>query len=101
MAPRLELQALLVDLLESDNVHFQPPPTLLLSYPCILYRIDERQVQHADDRPYTHAVRYQVTHITRDPDSPTPEKIMMLPSCSFERAFTTENLYHEVFNLFF
>ena len=101
MAARLELQALLVDLLGSSNVYFQPTSNHRLSYPCILYSIDGRPTEHADGAPYVYRVRYQVTYIGDDPDTDVPKKIAMLPMCSFDRTYTTNNLIHEVFNLFF
>jgi len=45
--------------------------------------------------------RYQVTVIDADPDSIIPEKIEALPMCTFDRQFTADNLYHDVFSLYF
>lgn len=101
MAQRLELQALLVDLLGSDNVYFQPPPSLQMSYPCIVYTRDFSLTQFADDKPYLIEKRYQVTVIDRNPDSVIPGKVAKLPKCTFDRFFTADNLNHDVFRLFF
>lgn len=56
---------------------------------------------HADNAPYTVDKRYLVTVIDYDPDSPIPDKIEWLPKASFQRAFTTDQLNHYIFNLFF
>lgn len=101
MAPRLELQNLLVAILGSSNVYFQPPPTLQLKYPAIVYMRDDRNVEHAGNKPYSHAIRYQVTAIDRESDSLIHTKLANLPLCSFERFFISDNLNHDVFNLFF
>lgn len=101
MAPRLELHALLVALLGSNNVYFQPPPTTQMKYPCITYHRDADSVDHADNRPYNRKIRYQVTVIDADPDSLIPAKIAELPLCSFDRFFTSDNLNHDVYQLFF
>ena len=101
MAPRLELQALLRSLLGSDNVYFQPPPSVKMQYPCIVYSRDARDTRHANNNPYTHKVAYQVTVIDRNPDSIVPDKIAALPLCEFQRAYPADNLNHDVYKLFF
>lgn len=101
MAPRLELQALLVSLLGSSNVYFQPPPSVFMNYPCIVYNRDDINTDFADNKPYKNKKRYQVTVIDKDPDSDIPDKVAALPLCSYNRHFTADNLNHDVFNLFF
>lgn len=101
MAQRLDLQELLVGLLGSTNVYFQPPESLKLEYPCIVYSQDMLDIDHADNVPYKHTKRYLVTVMHDDPDSDIPDKIAMLPLCSFDRAFTADNLHHTAFRLFF
>lgn len=101
MAQRLELQAILVELLGSPNVYFQPPPTIQMSYPCIVYKRDDENSKFADNLPYSRKKRYQVTVIDRNPDSEIPDKVAQLPSCIFDRFYTAENLNHDVYQLFF
>jgi hypothetical protein len=101
MGQRLDLQALLVDILGTKNVYFQPPPTIQMEYPCIVYHRDYEQRNHADDIPYRRRWRYMVTVIDRDPDSPIPDKISQLPLCSYDRFYTADNLNHDVYKLFF
>ena len=45
MAPRLDLQKLLVELLGSDNVYFQPPPSVQMNYPAIVYKLDDEKTE--------------------------------------------------------
>ena len=101
MAQRLELQALLVSISELDNVYFQPPPSVIMKYPCIVYRRDYELVNHADDIRYKHMKRYLVTVIDRDPDSGILDKIAELPMCTYDRFYTADNLNHDVYKLFF
>lgn len=101
MAPRLELQGLLVEILESPNVYFQPPPDIKMEYPCIVYNLDSDITNHADNEVYIHSWAYQVTVIDRDPDSDIPEKILGLKWCRFDRSFQADNLNHFTFNIFF
>ncbi len=101
MAQRLELQTLLVSLLGSSNVYFQPPPTVKMQYPCIIYNRDSVNTAFADNKPYKHKRRYQVTVIDQDPDSVIHEKVAALSLCSYDRFYTADNLNHDVYNLFF
>lgn len=101
MGTRLELQTLLTATLGSPNVYFQPPATLQMSYPCIIYKRDRRDTEFADNKPYKDKKRYQVTVISPDPDSDIPDKVATLPLCSFDRFYTADSLNHDVFNLFF
>lgn len=99
MAQRLELQALLKTLV--PNVYFQPPPSVSMQYPAIVYNRDRIDIRHADNSPYKHKRRYQVTVIDRNPDSPIVGKVAELPSCTYDRSFAVNDLNHDVFNLFF
>ena len=101
MGQRLDLQTLLKGILETDNVYFQPPPTVQMNYPCIVYRRDSANTIFAGDKPYRYAKRYQVIYIDSDPDSNIPAKIAALPMCVFNRFYTADNLNHDVYNLFF
>jgi len=101
MAQRLELQAVLVELLGSNNVYFQPPPSVKMQYPCIVYNRDKRDSKFADNRPYRVETRYQVMVIDADPDSEIHFRVGELPMSSYDRFFTADNLNHDVYNLFF
>jgi hypothetical protein len=98
---RLELQALLEILLGSPNVYFQPPESVRMQYPAIVYHRDYRLIRHADNAPWQNRLRYLVTVIDRDPDSPIPSRVADLPMCSFDRFFTSDDLNHDVFRLYF
>lgn len=101
MGRRADLQTLLKGLLGTGNVYFQPPPTVQMVYPCIVYKRDYEKTFFAADKPYHLRKRYQVIVIDRDPDSAIPDKISALPMCIFDRFYTADNLNHDVFNLFF
>lgn len=101
MRPRTELHNLLVAILGSEEVYFQPPATVKLTYPCIIYKRNAADTKFANNKPYMHEKRYQVTVIDKDPDSPIPDKIAALPKCLFDRFFTADNLNHDVFNIYF
>ena len=101
MAQRLDLQARLSALLGSTNVYFQPPPTIEMNYPAIVYKRDDIRTEFANDKPYKNKTRYQVTVIDRNPDSLIPAKVGQLPMCVFDRFYTADNLNHDVYTLYF
>lgn len=98
---RLDLQGFLETLLGSRNVYFQPPATIRMAYPCIVYELDGVNSRHADDLSYLKDARYQVTLIDRDPDSKLFFRLMELPKCSFSSRFASDDLNHFVFTLYF
>lgn len=98
---RLKLQKMLEDLLGSRNVYFQPPESVKIKYPCIVYSRDYLSTKHADNIPYNNKCRYQMTLIDKNPDSKYLDKLNSLPMCSFERHFTADNLNHDVYNIYY
>jgi hypothetical protein len=72
-----------------------------MEYPAIVYKRDDIRVAFANNFPYRRTNRYSVTVIDRDPDSAIPDEVIELPRCRFSRAFVVNNLYHNVFTLYF
>ena len=101
MGTRANLQTFLETLLGSRNVYFQPPPTLQMLYPCIVYNLDDMDTIFADNYPYKVEKRYSLTIIDKDPDSNVPDKIALLQKCIFDRHFVTDNLNHNIFVIYF
>lgn len=101
MGRRLELHEVLVSLLGSRNVYFQPPPTEKMRYPCIVYQRTRMDIKSANDLSYSNTIGYTITLIDANPDSLILEKIARLPMCRFDRHFTADNLNHDVFTLYY
>lgn len=100
MGTRLEFHEILVELLGSRNVYFQPESNVTMKYPCIIYSINDVDTIHADNTPYRSIKQYSVTVVDRDPDSLTPDRVANLPLASFERAYPADNLNHTVYNVY-
>lgn len=101
MASRLDLQAFLENLLGSRNVYFQPPASVKMNYPAIVYSRKNIVNEHANDGVYIQNNCYEVIVIDKNPDSEYPLKLARLPLCSFDRHYEAENLNHDVFTLYF
>lgn len=101
MGIRLNLSAQLRSILGSNNVYFQPATNTELRYPAIVYKLDSIDAQYADDIMYKHTKAYLVTVIDKNPDSVIPDKILKLPMCRMIRPYTSDNLHHTVFKLYY
>ena len=102
MASRLELHEELCALLGSRNVYFQPPESVRLKYPCIVYSLSGVNKINANNKHYKSDKRYEITVIDSDPDSEFSDKILEhFQMCSFDRAFVSDNLNHWVHSLYY
>ncbi len=98
---RLSLHSLLVGLLGSSNVYFQPPATLKMGYPCIIYKLDDVQSIHASNQRYINNKRYFITVVDKNPDTKLPDKILDLEYSSFEDHFVNDGLNHYMCSLYY
>lgn len=101
MPSRLELQTTLEGILGSRNVYFQPPSSVRMQYPAIVYSRKDMEKRSANDCAYRKLPSYEVILIDKNPDSKYVEKIFDLPYCSFDRHYESDNLNHDVFTLYF
>lgn len=101
MNGRLELQTRLENILGSRNCYFQPPQSVQIKYPAIIYSLGDMRKVHANDGSYRLLTAYEVVLIDKNPDSELVAKIMALPYCSFNRFYTADNLNHWVFTLYY
>lgn len=101
MDRRQDLQQILVELLGTSNVYFQPPANIRMQYPAIVYERDAGETRFAGNKPYSYVSRYQVTVIDLNPDSEIPEKVAQLPMTTHDREFVADGLNHDVFTLYF
>jgi len=101
MSNRYELNDILKTILGSDNVYYQPPETIKLNYPCIVYSLSSLNTFRADDLLYFKKKRYQITLIDKNPDTDKFDPILELPYCTFDRHYASDGLNHYNFNLYF
>lgn len=99
MSNRLDLHETLCRVLGSKNVYFQPPESVKLQYPAIVYSLSRIRNNHASNKVYRQMDSYTVTVIDRNPDSKIVRDVSLLPQCSFDRGFVSDNLYHNVFTI--
>lgn len=101
MGKRTDLQTELETLLGSDKVYFQPPSTIKISYPCIIYELADVKTLHANNKVYKTDKGYKVTLIHKDPDNDIVDKLIDFPKSKYNNSFTSDNLNHYVFTIFY
>lgn len=101
MASRLELHEELCALLGTRNVYFQPPSSVKMTYPAIVYSLDNLESRHANDAIYTTNTRYSVTYIDANPESTMIKSLLKLPHCRFNRFYIADNLNHYTYTLYY
>jgi len=100
MGTRLQLQTKLKTI--TTNVYFQPPETIKLTYPCIIYMRKPSRLQHADDRIYNKRNRYEIMLIDKNPDTVLPDTILnSFTNISNDTFYSAGNLHHYVFTLYY
>lgn len=98
---RLILQTDLEEILGSRNVYYQPPASISMKYPCIVYNYDGESNVYSDDIKYLTFDEYTITHITTEVLPEVLDKLASMPYSSFVRQFKTDGLYHYVYKLVF
>lgn len=100
MDRRLLLDKILRSL--SKNVYYQPPESIKMSYPCIVYHLNDAMNIHADDINYNVKKRYTITYISSNPDNDLVKRMLdTFQYCSFDRWYAADNLNHFVYDLYF
>ncbi len=102
MDKRIELHDKLTDLIGNRNVYFQPPASVQLSYPCVIYSLGVGDIKRADNSVYTYTNRYEIIFIYKRPNMEILEQMLStFPMCSVSRVYVADNLNHYAFNLYY
>lgn len=96
-----ELQAVFEGILGSRNVYYNPPASVQMSYPAIVFSRSRIDKKSANNTTYMQNHRYEVTVIDLDPDCKYIDAVSMLPLCTFDRHFVSDNLHHSTFTLYY
>jgi hypothetical protein len=106
MKSRTDLSPIFKDILSKKydkfKVYFQPPAGQKIEYPCIVYQLASLSTNYANDAIYRKDNHYTVTIIGTDPDNDILiDEMLKLKYCSFDRRFISDNMYHDVFDLYY
>ena len=72
-----------------------------MNYPAIVYALEDIENTFADDGVYLSRKKYLITVIDKNPDNVFVDKVAALSTCRFERHYTSDNLNHYVFIIYF
>ena len=100
MASRLDLHETLCAILGNRNVYFQPPPSVQMKYPAIVYKRKTIEKRSANNSAYIQFPGYELVLIDKNPDSEFVDKILQLPYCSHDRWYPSDNLNHDAFTIY-
>lgn len=101
MASRLELHEKLVSVLGTRYVYFQPPESVKMKYPAIVYERSDIPNKFANDDVYLQTIKYKVTVVDRDPDSEVVERISKFKTARFEKHYVVDGLNHDTFTIYY
>lgn len=98
---RNDLEQILFELVGNENVYFQPPTGTQLKYPCIVFRLLNVPTRHANNKAYHWDRAYQITHIYKDYRKELVDEFLnRFKLVSFDTRFTSNNMYHDVYTIY-
>lgn len=101
MATRQQLQSKLEELLNSRNVYYQPPETIKMQYPCIVYSKSNIKSTFANNAVYSFLKCYEIIVMDTKPDNPVIDKIIAMPYCAYGRNYKVDGINHDTFTIFY
>lgn len=100
MDRRLKLSEMLHDILGTDHVYYDPPETVKMKYPAIVYSRSGIDSKAADNIKYLRNDKFTLIFIRKDSDNSIIDKLLELPYCQHSSEYKTNGLYHDVFNVY-
>ena len=100
MLNRTDLQNKFEEILGTKNVYYQPPESVKLKYPAIIYSRTSLYKLTAGDDTYKVNPSYKVTYVSKTVDDPVIDALLRLPYSRFLNHYAAENLYHDVFEIY-
>lgn len=101
-AHRMKFSAKLKEFVHPDNVHFQPPATVKLKYPCIIYNRMPAHKNFANNQKFLNKPLWRVQVIDKNPDSTIGDDIdnsfMYSKIISLD---TIDNLLHTTIEIYY
>lgn len=102
MSNRLILEEKLRGILGNDNVYFQPPSSIKLHYPCIIFELTRTNVARADNTAYKLINEYHLKHLFRSLKNEKKDALLSeFMMISHDNRFIADGLYNDEFTLFY
>lgn len=97
---RKTLHQNLINVLGTNQVFYEPPETVRMSYPSIVYSKGRINSMYAENKRYRNYTSYTIIVISKTPDLDVVNKILDWEYASYNRGYKADNLYHEVINVY-
>lgn len=102
MKERIDLHNKLCEILGNSRAYFQPPESMQLKYPCIVYSRNSDYANKANNKLYMYEHSYQLIYITDDGETDMPLRLLRaFPKCRQGQPYPADNLYHFPFDLYY
>lgn len=101
MTRREEFHEKLCLALGSRYVYYQPPASISLTYPCIVYERNNISQKYANNLMYNGTRQYSVKLIDPSPDSSVIDNLLSFPLCRYVRHYASDNLNHDIFYIYY
>ncbi len=96
---RNRVHDILTSIIGDDRVYFQPPESIKLKYPCIIYNLSDTSNTYGDNISYLLNVGFDILLVDRDPESIYVTKLLSVPYSTFNRYYVADNINHWSFTL--
>lgn len=100
MTPRRVLSDKLHAVMGQHKVYFQPPETVKLTYPCIVYNMEPPLQKYADNNTYFAMQKYSGVLIDPEADSSYYPGLLGIEHLRVSRIFRADGLYHFAFDVY-
>lgn len=99
---RIFLHEILTNIEGVKKVYYEPPSSIKLVYPCLIYSLESYNTSYADNKRFLSWPRYSVILIDYDPESSIVKDILDLDNCNvaFDRKYSEDQLTHWSFTLY-
>ena len=84
-----------------SNIYYDPPESMFMEYPAIVYKKTRMPSTYADNVKYIKRMAYEVSIIAEDPDTKYVDIIRDFKFSSFDRHYIADDLHHDVFTIIF
>ena len=98
---RLEIQSILENILGSRNVYYQPPASIKINYPAIIYSLESMTNDHASNGVYLTKKAYKVVYVDSNPDNEMISVLNNVIHSTFNSHYVSDNLNHYAYTIYF
>jgi len=96
---RLKLHEYLINTFPGFTLYYNPHSKLKLTYPSILYELQDLPAKHASNTAYSVGSVFKVTMMYVGQPPIDPKTMYTMPGTSFSTSFTKDDITHVIFSV--